>query len=173
MKLEKLKPKVEKAIESLLKNDLFLLEIKAHERSVAHKLAEYLQQEFSEYHVDCEYNRDKDISKRLKNISECKNDQNNNSDLVYPDIIIHRRNTDNNLLVIEIKTSSNSEKCDIKKLELFTDLSEKFKYKFGLFLKFDCKRLVDDKWYEDGDFKQMIKVKSFVWYDENREENNN
>ena len=150
MKFEYIKSKVEKAIMLLLKNDLFLLEIKAHERSVAHKLAEYLQQEFPEYHVDCEYNRDKNISKRLKDIPECKNNQNNSSDLVYPDIIIHRRNTDNNLLVIEIKTSNNSEKCDLKKLELFTDSSEKFKYQFGLFLKFDRKKSVGTKWYENG-----------------------
>lgn len=157
MEFEKLKSKIQKAIGMLLKNDLFLLEIKAHERSVAHKLAEYLQQEFSEYHVDCEYNRDENLSKRLNGIFECKNNQNNSSDLVYPDIIIHRRNTNDNLLVIEIKTSNNSEECDFKKLELFTDLSEKFKYQFGLFLKFDRKKLVDNKWYEDGSEKKFKK----------------
>ena len=146
MKFEYIESKVKKAIELLLKNDLFLLEIGACERSVAHKLAEYLQQEFSEYHIDCEYNRDKDYKKELEGISECRGKE----DLVFPDIIIHRRNTDNNLLVVEIKTSNNFEKCDLRKLELFTKPSEKFRYQFGLFLKFDCKRLIDNKWYEDG-----------------------
>ena len=144
MDFKDLEAKLKKAIEMLLKNDLFLLEIKAHERSVAHKLAEYLQQKFPEYHIDCEYNRDKGFIKKLEGISECRG----STDLVYPDIIIHRRNTDDNLLVIEIKTSNDSEKCDFKKLELFTDLSGKYKYQFGLFLKFDCERLVDTKWYK-------------------------
>ena len=146
MKFEKLESKIKKAIELLLKNDLFLLEIGVHERSVAHKLAEYLQQEFPEYHVDCEYNRDEDYKKKLKGIAGCRGKK----DLVFPDIIVHRRNTDNNLLVVEIKTSNNSEKCDLKKLELFTDSSEKFKYQFGLFLKFDRKKSVGTKWYENG-----------------------
>ena len=59
MDFKELELKLEKAIRMLFKNDLFLLKIKAHERSIAHKFAEYLQQEFSEYHVDCEYNRKK------------------------------------------------------------------------------------------------------------------
>lgn len=166
MKFEKLESKVEKAIMLLLKNDLFLLEIKAHERSVAHKLAEYLQQEFLEYHVDCEYNRCGSNIKRIK------------KNRVYPDIIIHKRGNDsgNNLLAIEMKTKKANKKKldkDCEKLKNFTSLSGKFKYQFGLFLKFDCKKLVDNKWYKDGDFKQTIKVKNSVWYDENKEEKKN
>ena len=45
------------SIRLLIKNDFYLLEIGTNERSVAHKLAEYLQQEFPNRHVDCEYNR--------------------------------------------------------------------------------------------------------------------
>ena len=149
MKPEKLKSKVEKAIELLLKNDLFLLEIGVHERSVAHKLAEYLQQEFPEYHVDCEYNRYGKSVKEIRNIR------------VYPDIIIHKRdNQKNNLLAIEIKTKKVGKKKinkDRNKLRNFTSLSGKFKYRFGLFLKFDCKKLIDNKWYEYDSEKKFKK----------------
>jgi len=53
----KIKEKVFNNIRLLIKNDFYLLEIGANERSVAHKLAEYLKQEFPNRHVDCEYNR--------------------------------------------------------------------------------------------------------------------
>ena len=52
----KVKEKVFNSIRLLIKNDFYLLEIGANERSVAHKLAEYLQQEFPNWHFDCEYN---------------------------------------------------------------------------------------------------------------------
>lgn len=45
------------AVSKLLKNDSFLLEIGASERSVSHRLGMYLQDNFTEWNVDCEYNR--------------------------------------------------------------------------------------------------------------------
>lgn len=54
----KVHKKVEKAINILSKNDAFLLEGNVNERSISHKLAEYLQQEFNDWNVDYEYNRD-------------------------------------------------------------------------------------------------------------------
>jgi len=53
------------AIDRLLKNDLLLLQNDVNERSVSHKLAEYLQIVFQNLHVDCEHNRDLDLVKRL------------------------------------------------------------------------------------------------------------
>lgn len=136
-----LKSKVQKAINKLFKNDNFLLTSDVNERSISHKLAEYLQQEFDDWNVDCEYNRDQhsDI-KRISNWkSECLNEPPKTDDLdaktVYPDIIIHHRNTRNNLLLLEIKKSSNTDegKCDIEKLKMFIkDLN----YHFGLFINF-------------------------------------
>jgi len=46
--LKDVKRKVERAIEILRKNDSFLIDNNANERSISHKLAEYLQQEFKE-----------------------------------------------------------------------------------------------------------------------------
>lgn len=94
--------KVERAIEKLIENDGFLLKTDAHERSVTHKLAEYLQQEFPYWHVDCEYNRDNhQETKTIKNLSIKKD--------VFPDIIIHHRGTKDNLLAIEVKNPKRQE----------------------------------------------------------------
>jgi len=48
---------VDRALTKLLQNDSLLVELNANERSITHKLAEYLQLEFAAWNVDCEYNR--------------------------------------------------------------------------------------------------------------------
>ena len=56
--------KVQSAIDKFKQRDSVLLEIDVNERTMTHKLAEYLQQEFQEWDVDCEYNRKiKDLKK--------------------------------------------------------------------------------------------------------------
>lgn len=45
------------ALGVLQKNDSFLLENEVNERTIAHKFAEYLQKQFPDWNVDCEYNR--------------------------------------------------------------------------------------------------------------------
>lgn len=138
---EELKSKVNKAIDKLLKNDIFLLSVNANERSISHKLAEYLQQAFDDWNVDCEYNRDNHNEvKRIKNwrdrcIKNKLKSDDTDAKTVYPDIIIHHRNSINNLLVIEIKKSNNSENhdCDVRKIEMFI---KDLKYQYGLFVNF-------------------------------------
>ncbi len=136
-----------KALFVFLKKEQFLLKKGVNERSITHKLAEYLQREFQDYYVDCEYNRMlKDeiyITKNLKlEIKDTKS-----TDLkqttVYPDIIIHKRgNNEDNLLVIEVKKEENnsSKKYDIKKLEAFTN---QLNYKFGFYIEFNNESVSD------------------------------
>ena len=130
-----IKEKIDTAIRTLLKNDLFLLRNNSDEWSISHKFAEYLQQRFSDWHVDVEYNRDKD---RIKELNEKD---------VRPDIIVHIRDTDNNLLVIETKKSNNLKKIneDRKRLSKFTSLKGKYRYKLGALVIFyvaeDCRKL--------------------------------
>ncbi len=146
------KEKVEIALGMLSKNDVFLLEYDVNERSISHKLAEYLQQLFPDYHVDCEYNwqvdnfNEKSHNKELLFTKEeeklfyprTKEEQikDKNAHSVFPDIIIHKRGDNlGNLLIIEIKKSSNSERLAIDhdrvKLEKY---KEKFGYTYTLFL---------------------------------------
>lgn len=121
-----IKEKIDRAVNVLLKNDLFLLMNNSDEWSISHKLAEYLQQEFPQWHVDLEYNRDKDQAKEME------------GKIVRPDIIVHLRNTDNNLLIVEIKKSNNlgDLEDDKERLEKFTSPEGRYRYKLGLLIVF-------------------------------------
>jgi len=139
-----IKRKVEFCIRQLLRNDYHLLEINVHERSISHKLAEYLQQQFPDWHVDCEYHRHGKEIKRLDNLD---------NKVVYPDIIVHIHNIDFNLLVIELKCSDKDCKDDIEKLERYTHQNGKFKYQLGLFLKIINNEIKEIQWFKDGQQK--------------------
>lgn len=69
--LDEIKKRVSICLEVFHKNNSILLEIKVNERSVALKFAEYLQIEFPDWNVDCEYNRDNSLIKRLAGIRQC------------------------------------------------------------------------------------------------------
>ena len=78
--------KLKQSIKKLLKEDKFLLENLANERSVSYKLAEYLQKSFGKkFNVDCEYNLNKLETKTLDGINECNKQRRTNR--IYPDII--------------------------------------------------------------------------------------
>ena len=134
----------------LYKNDGFLLENMVHERSISHKLAEYLQDYFPDWNVDCEYNKKEKETKELDGIRECSEQKTTNR--IYPDIIIHQRNVNHNLLVIEIKHGK-IDTCDRKKLELLTSSNSDFKYKLGLFIGFKKTEKPILKWFENGQNK--------------------
>ena len=112
------------AIDILFKHDRFLLEHEIHERTIAHKLATYLQNILPDCDVDCEYNLKGLDTKELPGIQDC--DEQRSTDRVLPDIIVHKRNSDKNLLVIEIKVQGKESQCDIAKLKLFTSEQGRF-----------------------------------------------
>jgi hypothetical protein len=113
--------RLDRAVRKLLDNDECLIELDVNERTITHKLAEYLQGEFPDWNVDCEYNRDGHKCKSLplppkKNVS-CAD---TTAQTVFPDIIVHKRKTnDNNLLVLEAKKTGGSPTWDYRKLEAF------------------------------------------------------
>ncbi|MEP0772746.1 MAG: hypothetical protein HRF46_00065 [Acidobacteriota bacterium] len=129
------KKRVIAAIVALYKHDQELLDIDASERSISHKLAEHLQREFPYWHVDCEYNRRDHAIKRL-DITPWQVEANDTeAKTVFPDIIIHRRRSSQNLIVLEIKKASGREETkDEEKLRSFTSAAE-YRYKLGLFLR--------------------------------------
>jgi isocitrate dehydrogenase len=146
--IDEIKKKVAVCLGIFFKNDSFLLQNDTNERTIAHKLAEYLQTEFPDWNVDCEYNRKGFNIKTLENIHECSEQR--KTDRVYPDIIVHRRNKNDNLLVIEIKVNAD-DYCDIEKLKKFTSSSEKYKYQSGLFIRFNSKNEKPSlRWFING-----------------------
>ena len=129
---------IRSCLQKLRKQDKYLLDKKVNERTITHKLAEYLQEQFLEFNVDCEYNRFDEIPKKLELPTDKVNWNDTEAKTVFPDIIVHKRGTQkNNLLVIEIKKSSNSNpgNFDRKKLKAF--IKDPYNYRFGLFLRID------------------------------------
>jgi len=110
------------SLEQLLDRDGALIRLGANERALTHRLAVYLEPLFPSWNVDCEYNREGIGKKR-----------NSAGKLVLPDVIIHRRMTDENLLVIEVKTGSSVRRArdDKKKLR---DYRQMQRYQHALFI---------------------------------------
>ena len=125
---DEVRHKIEKALQLLYRNDLFLITNCTNEKSITHKLAEYIHRLFPEWHVDCEYNRRGE--ENPKDIPGKKT--------TYPDIIIHRRNTKDNLLIIEAKTihsQDHSDKEDKEKITQYIN-DTRYRYQFGLWICF-------------------------------------
>ncbi len=152
MDFEVIKQITDTALNHLKQKDRQLLDIQVNERTISHKLAEYLQQEFSILFVDCEYNRHDGLTKILGVPTNSVGWDDVDSKTVFPDIVVHKRGTDEeNLLVIEIKKSNNRyNSFDMKKLRAFT--REPYNYKFGLFLEINVDGNSDCfQWFKSGE----------------------
>jgi hypothetical protein len=116
----------------LVDNEILLNDI--NERSISHRLANYLEPHFPGWNVDCEYNRNHDEIKRLQIQRRNIESDDTQATTVFPDIIIHRRGKDDNLVVIEMKktTSQENDTYDIGKLNAF---KKQLGYKFAIFVK--------------------------------------
>lgn len=138
-----------------LEKESFILENNLNERTISHKLAEYFQSAFSNYDVDCEYNRmrsktvDEGYIAKALNLSLEASDACANETTVFPDIVVHKRgNNDDNYLIIEVKKKSYAEKrrsdketyrdFDKRKLKAYI---EHLKYKQGIYIEFDGSRI--------------------------------
>ncbi len=148
------------AIEVIKAKDKWLLEKNINEPSISHKLAETLQMFFPDYNVDCEYdgNIESDIGKKKifvikREIVEAKIKLNKGEEEtaiddilireVLPDIIIHKRGTnEKNLCIIEVKKSKSALiDCiyDEIKLQSYTTNynNNELNYQIGAFLEFE------------------------------------
>lgn len=129
----------------------YLIENDLSERSVAHHMAMTMQAFLSDfgYDVDVEYNRMTD--KQGKSIKKTLNiDTGNREKAVYPDIIAHRRGTDEgNLLAVEIKIQGHpgDREFDLKKLEAYC---KELGYAYGVFIELGKKGIVEEIWFKKG-----------------------
>ncbi|WP_320130802.1 hypothetical protein [uncultured Sphaerochaeta sp.] len=172
-----IKETTNKCVKMLLEKEKEIIINTIGERTLAHKLAEYLQQEelFLEANVDVEYNRNYEKGVRQpKYLNIIKDEyermlkeEHEKADIkrlemffsevaTYPDIIVHRRlvNSDN-ILVVEMKKSNNSGdwKLDHKKLMGFTTRKDEggYDYFLGLHLVIDVEKVnAKLQWYKDG-----------------------
>ena len=117
---DEVRRRVEAAYDLLLRHDADLLKVDANERSITHKLAEHLQREFPDWHVDCEYNRSGDLPKRLVGADGLVSTHDTDGRTVFPDIIVHRRGSRENLVVIEAKKLTTAQgTSDVEKLQAY------------------------------------------------------
>ncbi len=112
---------VDKAIDRLIESESELLELDVSERALSHHLARCLGELVSNgLKVDVEYNRHFANPKRLDLPPRKALDREIRATTVFPDIIIHRRNSDdNNLLVLELKKPGEDTAYDDLKLRAF------------------------------------------------------
>ncbi|MGB5051569.1 MAG: hypothetical protein WBO46_21665 [Caldilineaceae bacterium] len=142
------------AYSQLISKDGYLLRADANERSITHKLAEYLQLYFPEWHVDCEYNRNGLDVKKLDTFKRSIKSDDTNAVSVYPDIIIHHRDTKDNLVVIEAKKNSYSgEDHDEEKLRAYKN---DLQYKFAFKITFPVGDTYENSIDASGNIKEII-----------------
>lgn len=147
--------KLKRALKNFYKKESLLVKYKVAERALTHKLAEYLQKLFHDYNVDCEYNKvgngdSKRVSALMDANSDCPHNCNEcpaNKCVIFPDIIVHIRGRDENILVIEAKTawSGQAQVNDYKKLQALIDSGE-YHYRLGVAFRFS------------GNFEETIKT---------------
>jgi hypothetical protein len=114
---------VNSAIDALVQNDAALLDLGVTERSLSYRLAHYMALSAiiqPPLTVDCEYNRHFGDPKRLNLPPRQALDREIRATTVFPDILVHERNTDaNNLIVLELKKPGEDIAYDELKLRAF------------------------------------------------------
>jgi hypothetical protein len=99
-----------------------LFELDVSERAICHQLAVYLAREVSPgLHVDVEYNRDRKMPKRLNLPRRNATDEDIQAVTVFPDVVVHVRDSPRNEIVLEIKKPGESIQYDQLKLQAFRD----------------------------------------------------
>ena len=143
----------EKAKEKFLKEEKEIIEINVNERTLSARLMFHLQtlllneiyqENYKEYSVDCEYNRRKEIVKILpKEYRELEKKDKQ----IYPDIILHQRNSEKNLMIIEMKKTYSSDEGgkneNRDRLKFLTSLRKENKYKYLLGIYFEVNKFPD------------------------------
>lgn len=114
---------VRAAAERLAREQPELLSLGVTERALTHQLALYIARDVPAHlHVDVEYNRHHGDPKRLRLPSRRATDHDIRAATVFPDIIVHRRDSDAfNLVVIELKKPGGSLDYDALKLAAFRE----------------------------------------------------
>ncbi len=136
-----------KGLNKLYKQDPDLVDKKfnINERTITFRLGIYLAELYSDLDVDCEYNRmvnhngnytEGDYWAKTINLKrdDYISDEDDEAKTVFPDIIIHKRKSPENLAVIEVKIKwKNSRKdFDYKKLKAY---KKDLHYKYAVFLE--------------------------------------
>lgn len=128
---------ISRALTAFLKRDAYLLKVDANERSITFLIGRYLARELPDYDVDCEYNRDGVDPKKIGHLDLHSDEEDTEARTVFPDIIAHRRNSNNNYLVIEVKKSTNRVPREVDFAKL-TGYKRDLGYRHALFIELEA-----------------------------------
>lgn len=127
--------KVVTALQEFYAQETFLFEKDLGERTLTHRLAVQIERQFPGWQVDCNYDRLGERTLRLPPGSVISTDDHLGKS-IYPDIVVHQRQTPRCLLAIEVRKASNHQPVehDRRKLQAMTDPHVWFAYGIGLLL---------------------------------------
>jgi hypothetical protein len=137
--------KVVTALQQFYADETWLLEHDLGERTLTHRLAVHLEEQFPGWQVDCDYDRLGERTLRLPRGTIVSTDD-HLAKSIYPDIVVHQREIPNNLLAIEVRKASNHQppEHDRHKLRALTDPHLWFAYWVGVYLVLGKTSVVSD-----------------------------
>jgi hypothetical protein len=130
--------KVVSALGEFYARETFLFEHDLGERALTHRLAVYLETQFTGWEVDCDYDRLGLRTLQLPHGTIVSTDDHFGKS-IYPDIVVHQRDIPNNLLAVEVRKVNNHQppEHDQQKLRAMTDPHLWFAYGIGVYLVLD------------------------------------
>ena len=143
--------KVAVALSEFYARETHLLEKDLGERTLTHRLAVALENQFPEWNIDCDYNRLGERTWRLPKASIVSTDDQLGKS-IYPDIVVHRRAMPENLLAIDVRKASNHQppEHDRHKLRGLTDPHGWFAYRIGVLLTLGKNNVTASEVYVGG-----------------------
>lgn len=161
---EELIERLKRALSQFIAKEIELIRQDAHEEAISCAFIPYLREEFKDwpFHIDSQYNKrivnDELIKKQVKfllrHLPKSKIPQNVPHDSetvvksILADVIFHdRESPSHNLLVIEIKKSTNTNRDDrdYDQLKLRVITKYELKYSFGAFVEFSTGKYHDQE----------------------------
>jgi hypothetical protein len=127
--------KVTAALRDFFARETFLFDHDIGERAITHRFAVYLEQQFSGWAIDCNYDRLGERTLHLPRGTIISTDDHLGKS-IYPDVVVHQREIPNNLLAVEVRKASNHTPLehDQHKLKAMTDPHVWFAYEIGVLL---------------------------------------
>jgi hypothetical protein len=113
-----IKRAIDSALNMLYDCDDYLLRTDANERSITFKLGCYLESLLIDWDVDFEYNRDGHAANSFPMKLEKITSDDANATTVFPDLIVHKRGTNINLLAIEVNKLQGNDQAKQSEIKL-------------------------------------------------------
>jgi hypothetical protein len=143
--------KLVRALRDFFARETHLLDKDFGERVLTHRLAVHLENQFTGWDVDCDYNRLGERRLKLPKASIVSTDDDSGKS-VFPDIVVHHRAVPENLLAIELRKAVSHQPIehDRHKLRAMTDPHLWHAFRAGLLLTLARKNVASSEVYVGG-----------------------